>query len=436
MRTHNPPNRGKLTKRVVDAAKPAKARYMLWDTVTPGFGLSVAVGGAKSFILRYRPGRTGRLAPKRFVTIGRLGPLTAEEARQRAIAILGEVAKGSDPAAEASAERETMTLATAAREFLITHVRAKRKPTTQAFYDHAVENKILPVLGRRKLLDVSSADVARLHHSIRAVPYMANRVVAVLGSLYSWAGQRGLVPENFNPTRRLEKFRESRRERYLTSDELLRLGEALREAETTGIPWTVDESRLTSKHAPKPDKRYTMISPQAVAAIRLLIFTGCRRREILDLRWEHVDFERGVLFLPDSKTGRKIVMLGAPALQVLSRLPRVGAYVIAGSSPEWPRTDLKRPWSVIQRRAGLDGVRVHDLRHSYASVGAGIGLGLPIIGRLLGHAQPSTTARYAHLADDPLRRASEKIARSIADAMGEQPAPERRTVVPAMRKQS
>jgi integrase len=217
----------------------------------------------------------------------------------------------------------------------------------------------------------------------------------------------------------VEKFRESRRERYLTSEELLRLGTALREAETTGIPWEVDGTKSTAKHAPKPNKRLTVVSPFAIAAIRLLLFTGCRLREILDLRWDQVDFERGVLFLPDSKTGRKTVLLGAPALRVLSGLSRVGPYVIAGSNPEKARSDLKRPWNAIRRRAGLDGVRLHDLRHSYASVGAGAGLGLPVIGRLLGHTQPSTTARYVHLADDPLRRASETIAARIAAAMGD-----------------
>jgi len=261
--------------------------------------------------------------------------------------------------------------------------------------------------------------VIKLHTSKSSTPAAANYAVAALGSLYTWAAQRGQVPEGFNPTRRIAKFRENRRERFLTTPELQRLGDALREAETTRIPWDVDETRSAAKHAPKPNKRLTVVSPFAIAAIRLLLFTGCRLREILDLRWDHVDFERGVLFLPDSKIGRKTVLLGAPALRVLSSLSRVGPYVIAGSDPEKARSDLKRPWNAIRRRAGLEEVRIHDLRHSYASVGAGAGLGLLVIGRLLGHTQPSTTARYAHLADDPLRRASETIAARIAAAMGD-----------------
>ena len=165
--------------------------------------------------------------------------------------------------------------------------------------------------------------------------------------------------------------------------------------------------------------RLTFVSPFAVAAIRPLLFTGCRRQEILNLQWNHVDFERGALFLPDSKTGRRTVILGAPAMKVLSELPHVGPFVISGADPEKARTALKRPWNAIRRRANLSGVRLHDLRHSFASVGAGAGLGLPIIGRLFGHTQPSTTARYAHLGDDPLRRASETISARIAAAMGE-----------------
>jgi integrase len=155
----------------------------------------------------------------------------------------------------------------------------------------------------------------------------------------------------------------------------------------------------------------------AGAAVRLLLFTGCRLREILNLKWEYVDLERGVLFLPDSKSGRKTVILNAPAMMVLNELERVSPFVVPGDKLESPRADLKRPWQAITMRAGLTGLRLHDLRHTYASFGAGGGLGLPIIGRLLGHSQASTTARYAHLDNDPLRRASEAIAGRISAAL-------------------
>ncbi|MGA9816467.1 MAG: site-specific integrase [Pseudolabrys sp.] len=235
--------------------------------------------------------------------------------------------------------------------------------------------------------------------------------------MYAFAARAAVVPEGTNPARGIEKFKESCRERFLTAVELERLGSAIREAETTGIPRTVDCSKLKAKHLPKSEKRFTKINPFAAAALRLLTFTGCRLREILNFRWKHVDMEIGLLFLPDSKSGRKTVILSAPALAILNGLERTGPYVVPGDDPAKPRPDLKRPWDAITKRAGLDGVRLHDLRHTYASIGAGGGLGLPIIGRLLGHTQTATTARYAHLDNDPLRRASESIAGRIAAAL-------------------
>ena len=172
-----------------------------------------------------------------------------------------------------------------------------------------------------------------------------------------------------------------------------------------------------AKHLPKAKNRFTKIDQFAAAALRLLLFTGCRLREILHLKWEQVDLERGLLFLPTRKTGKKTVVLNAPALAVLTGLERLGSYVVPGDDPEKPRADLKRPWEAVAQHAGLDGVRLHDLRHTYASFGAGGGLGLPIIGKLLGHTQASTTARYAHLDNDPLRRASENIGGRIAAAL-------------------
>jgi integrase len=197
----------------------------------------------------------------------------------------------------------------------------------------------------------------------------------------------------------------------------------------------VDDTKPEAKHAPKEANRRTIIDPFAAAAIRLLIFTGARLREILGLKWEYVDFERGLLLLPDSKTGAKSIILNAPALSVLAGLKRVGAYVIAGKAAgtqdERPRADLNRPWRSIAARAGVAGMRVHDLRHTHASFGAGAGLGLPIIGKLLGHARASTTQRYAHLDTDPLRRASDHIGARLAAAMGEtQPRSAPATVTP------
>lgn len=407
-----PENAKKLTKRVIDLTVPGERRFEIWDVELKGFGLRVEPSGVKSFILRYRPG--GRRSAKRFVNLGRYGAVTPDEARRQARDHLGAVARGVDPAQERARKRAAATVGEAAQRFIDEHVVPKRKRSTIAGYRHAFDAHILPEFRSRQAEAVTRADVARLHHRLEARPSTANYVMAVLSSFYSWCDRQGLVPEGYNPVTRLERYREQGRERYLTSVELTRLGDALREAETTGLPWQADELGPRAKHLAKMENRRTVLDPGAVAAIRLLILTGARLREILHLRWNEVDFERGLAFLPDSKTGRKTLVLSRAAIRILNELPRVGStFVIAGSNDEKPRTDLNKPWTAVRRRAELADVRLHDLRHTFASIGAGASLGLPIVGKLLGHTQPQTTARYAHLDASPLRHAADLIADQI-----------------------
>jgi integrase len=406
----------RITKRVVDGLKVEPSEYAVWDAQLPCFGVRVRPTGAMSYIVVYRAG-SGRRAPVRRFTIARIGTTTPDNARQRAQAILGAVAHGRDPAGEKTNERGAPTVAELADRFLAQHVNAKRKPGTAATYRYVIESAVKPHLGTTKADKLTRAAVAKMHSALKDRPSWANRALAVVASMYTFAARAGIIPEDLNPARRIDKFAERSRERFLTSEELERLGTAIREAETTGIAWQVDEGGPKAKHLAKQDHRFTKIGPFAAAALRLLLFTGCRLREILHLKWEHVDIERGLLFLPDSKTGRKTVVLNAPALALLADLDRIGPYVVPGDDPEKPRADLKRPWEAVSRRAGLDGVRLHDLRHTYASFGAGGGLGLPIIGKLLGHTQASTTQRYAHLDNDPLRRATESIGSRIAAAL-------------------
>jgi integrase len=412
----------RITKRLVDNLKSTAEDRFVWDNTLIGFGVRVQPTGAKSYVVKYRAG-SGRGAPTRRVTLGRVGTLTPDEGRALARKTLAAVAHGSDPAAVKAAERRASTLRELAEIFLADHVEAKRKPSTAAHYRSLLEKVVLPELGSRKAEQVTTSDLAKLHAKMRDRPYQANRMLEVVGSLYSFANKRKILALASNPARAIEQYPEKGRERYLTADELSRLGDTVREAETAGLPYEIDEAKPTAKHAPKEARRRTKIGPHAAAAVRLLIFTGARLREILRLKWEHVDLERGLLFLPDSKTGKKAIVLNAPALDILANLPRVGAYVIAGQAAgtdhDKPRADLNRPWRAIVKRADLNGLRIHDLRHTHASVGAGLGLGLPIIGKLLGHTQPSTTARYAHLDADPLRRASEHIGSHLAAAMGE-----------------
>jgi integrase len=402
----------RITKRTVDALRSRCNEFTVWDNAVTGFGVRVRPSGAKSYVVVYRAG-AGRGAPVRRYTIAAVSKITPEHARTRAKIILGAVAHGHDPANQKTDERGMPTVAELADRFMSEHVTTKRKGRTAEFYRDILDRIVKPAVGTSKADKLIRAQVGRLHSSLADTPFQANRVLAVIGSMYAFAARAGIVPNGANPASGIDKFKENRRERFLTGEELERLGHAIREGETTGIPWAVDESKVNAKHVPKA-KRSTKIAQSAAAALRLLLFTGCRLREILHLRWEHVDVERGCLFLPDSISGRKTVILNAPALAVLNGLERIGPYVVPGDDPEQPRHDLKRPWDSVTKRAGVTGVRLHDLRHTYASIGAGGGLGLPIIGRLLGHSQPATTARYAHLDNDPLRHASEAIAGRIA----------------------
>lgn len=392
---------GKITKRTVDTlAAPGTSEITLWDSDIKGFGLRVQRGGSKAYILQYRAG-TGRSAPLRKLTIGRHGsPWTPETARKEAMHVLGLVAAGKDPAAHKIAEREAPTIAELSARFLSDHADAKRKPRTSAEYRRLLDKIIVPALGKRKVEAVTRAEIAKLHHSLRATPYEANRILAVLGKMFALAEAWGWrSTASGNPARGIEKFPEKMRERMLSPDELARLGESLKVFETGGG------------------------SPYIAASIRLLVFSGARLGEILGLQWAWVDLERGEARLPDSKTGAKTLQLAAPALAVLASLPRIegNPHVIIGQRPGASLVNLQKSWRAIREQAGLDDVRLHDLRHAFASVAASAGLGLPIIGKMLGHSQPATTARYAHLAADPVKAAAGMVANQIEAAMSGTP---------------
>jgi integrase len=252
---------------------------------------------------------------------------------------------------------------------------------------------------------------------MKETPYAANRLAAAVSAMYAWAERAGQVPQDHpNPARGITRYREQGRERFLTSDELARLGDALHEGETVGWPYAAADGP-NAKFAQKD--RMVKLDVFTAAAVKLLILTGARLREILHAKWSELDLERGVLFLADSKSGKKTLYLGAAALSVIAALPRMSGnpYLIPGPIEGKPRVGLDAPWAAVTKAAGLEGVRIHDLRHSFASVGAGAGMGLPIVGKLLGHATQATTARYAHLDSDPMLRAAERIGATISGAM-------------------
>jgi integrase len=405
----------RVSKRSVDAlvCPPQKDRIFLWDDALSGFGVAAFPSGKKTYVAQFR--KDGR---SRRVAIGNHGRLTPEEARSQAKKMLGQVEQGADPVDERRKARAVRTLREVADEFMQAHVEAKRKQHTKENYRAILDRQILPAIGNKRIVDLRLYDVTQLHRRLSKAPYAANRAVAIVSSIWNWAAKSGEVVFADNPAKGVERFPERKRERFLTREEFGRLGDALREAETTGLPWTVDETVPTAKHIPKAERR-TRIDEHASGAIRLLILTGARLREILHAKWESVDLERGVIFLADSKTGAKPVYLSAAAQEVLASLKHIegNPYIIPGAGADAPRADLKKPWAAVTGSAGLEGVRLHDLRRSFASFGAGASLGLPIIGKLLGHSQPATTARYAHLDADPMHRAVDTIGSTISAAM-------------------
>jgi integrase len=394
-----------------------------FDSVLRGFGLKLFPSGTRSWVIEYRPVPGGRGTPKRRIVIGSLPSMAPDQARNAAASLLAKVRLGADPAAERSAARRAATIDALLAAFMDERIRPIRKARTTALYDGYISKHLSPQFGSHKAVALTRTEVLKLHRRVgKKHPVTANRLLTLLNSAFSHGVKAGILPAGFvSPAKGIDKYKEQSHERFLSMEELARLGDAIREAETPGVPWPpTDMSKPKAKHTPKrPENRSTKIGPHAAAALRLLLFTGARLREILDLKWEHVDLERCLLFLPDSKTGKKTIALGGAALAVLESLKRVGNYVIAGDDPDKPRADLKRPWGLVSKRAGLEGVRLHDLRHSFASVGAGSGMSLPLLGKLLGHTQAATTQRYAHLAADPLRRAADSISGKIAAAMGE-----------------
>ena len=381
--------RKRITLSVVKHLKPNE---IIWDTSPVGFGIRCQ-RNSKVYCLKYR--FHGR---QRWLTIGKHGsPWTPETARSEARRLLGMVADGDDPAINRDAEKLALTLDAAAKRFIDEHVREKRKDGTASEYIRMFDKIILPVLGRHRVKDIVPADIIRFHSSLRATPYQANRCNAVLSKFFNWSEQQALRPQFSNPCRHVEKFKEEKRERMLSPEELGRLGAAL--------------------------INYEARSPFVVAAIKLLIFTGARLNEILTLKWDYVDMELGHARLPDSKTGPKTIHLPPPALAVLQDLDRVegNEFVIIGQKAGTHLVNLNKPWRAIRSDADLDDVRLHDLRHAFASVAVSSGMGLPIIGKILGHSQIQTTARYAHLAVDPVKEAAGRVANTIAAAMGQHP---------------
>ena len=381
------PSQGTITDHTV-AALPVGKDTVVWDQALTGFGVRVYPSGAKVYVVQTR----GPAGTKR-ITVGRHGVIGANEARRRAALIIARIRAGEEPVPEAQ-KTESITVAALAARYLREHVAVRCKPTTAAQYRLAIERYIVPALGTRPVSSLGRSQVADLQHALSDRPAMANLVVAMLSRMIEHAMAWGVAGEITNPCRSAPKYRTRRRERFLTDAEFQRLGRVLDEMEAQG-----------------------RLSPYAAAALRLLMLTGCRRNEILTLRWEDVRLEAQELHLTDSKTGPRTVSLSPQATAVLAQLPRLpgNPWVIPGAKPGARLSSLFGPWRRVRARAGLDDVRIHDLRHSYASRALALGESLPVIAKLLGHTQIQTTARYTHLTRDAVRDAAVRVAEGIAE---------------------
>ena len=374
----------RLTKRIVDRLKVDDKDAIFWDSDLAGFGVRVHATGRKLYIVQSR----GPAGLKR-VTLGPVGHTTIEERRREAAAVIDRIKRGDDPMPPEPAPEPTV--ADLAARSVSVRFGVKCKPATAKAYKMALDRHVLPALGAMPLAEVGPKEVAALHHRMRDMPSMANRAVWVLSRLFVLAETWEMVPPGGNPCRHVRYYREKSRERFLTPEEFRRLGAALRRFEARGPT-----------------------QASAVAALRLLMLTGCRTGEILTLRWDDVDRTAGVLRLRDGKTGPRMVPLTGPVLAVLDGIERMeGVSWVIRSKSDTRLTGLFSHWQQIRMDVGLDDVRVHDLRHSYASRALALGESLTIIGRLLGHAKVETTAKYAHLVRDAEKAAAARTGDSI-----------------------
>jgi len=405
-----------LTKRLIDSLKPSDEPYLVYDKRIRGFFVKVRPSGRKSYGLYYRTLSGQERRPK----IGDYPPMTLTDAREKAQQWLSEVRNGSDPRTERREARTGLTFKEFGAIYLNDYAKPRKKPKSYSEDKRYLEKVLYPVMGRKKLESVTRSDIARFHKSKKATPISANRALALLSTVFNLAHEWGHRSDKTNPCEGVTKYKERKRERFLQPDELANLATTLADFERKNRePVEPSATQKTKSSGKNPKAKEPETIPESfIALIRLLILTGCRLDEIRLLRWEHVDLEDCCLELPESKSGAKRVYLNKAAIQVLAGLePKAIGWVIQGRKRDRPLVGVQKIWQRVRKAAGLSDLRIHDLRHSYASVGVGLNMGLPIVGRLLGHTQATTTARYAHLQDDPVRAASEAIGNEIANIM-------------------
>ncbi|HEY0835625.1 MAG TPA: tyrosine-type recombinase/integrase [Azospirillum sp.] len=430
----------KITKRLVDSLATEGERLYVWDTDLKGFGLIVTPNGVKTYVVKYRMGG-GRGAPTKRHVLGRHGTLTADKARDMAHKALAGVRNGIDPAAERRAEREgTVTVTQLADRYLEQHVEAKNKASTAAEFRRLLDKHVKPAIGRLAVDKVTRADIAKLHHDMRDTPRSANQTLAVLSKMFGLAEVWGLRPDESNPCRRIEKYRENKRERFLSDAEVAEIGEVLTQLEGTE-------------------------QASVLNAVRLLLLTGCRLGEVLALRWEDVDLAAGALVIRDAKAGGRLHAIGAQTIAFLAEQQKGKGWVLPSLDPEkpLPKSTLIHAWSRVREAAtvavwrdrpdtpagalvaelerqvgkvptyaacqeaatktktslpaGLTDVRLHDLRHTVGTYAGQAGANAFLVRDKLGHKTLAMTGRYVNRDANPLRELSDKVENRIAAAL-------------------
>lgn len=411
-----------LTKGLVDQCKASVKRYDVWDSKLSGFGLRVGPSGAKTYVVRYRADGGGRSAPKRYVTVGRHGTLTVEQARKKAQQILAEVTVGEDPAIKRNAKREELKISSLVdlyeQEGCFIQ-RGKRqgepmKDRTKAYTIARLRHHVVPLLGTKRVSEVSVGDIERFFSDVaagksasdtkigprkrivvRGGEGAARKVFRDLSAVFSFAVRRGIV-EASPCEKAVVRKTDNRRERFLSLSEIAQLGRALEELAAEGF------------------------NPKALNITRLWVLTGCRRQEIAELKWSEVDFERGLLVLADSKTGRSVRPLAAAAINLLTKIEHEegSEFVFPADRGEGHFQGTKTLWPKIVKAAKLDGVTPHTLRHTMGAIATSSGEALAMTGAILGHANMRSTMIYAHVAMDPSKLAADRVGEQLAAALG------------------
>lgn len=386
-------NMPRLTKTLVEKSNaPVSGAKYLWDDKVSGFGVKVLASGKRKYVLKYRTagGRSGR---QRWLSIGAHGSVTCEQARTAAQSALVEVMKGNDPQADRKMVAEQHLLSDVWDRFALDHLSLK-KPATRRDYQANWGDKIAPFLGRQRVVEITRSDADTFHKRMQRTPYRANRVLALLSHLMNLAELWGWRDQGTNPCKSISKFSEKPRQRFLSQDEVHHLFEVL------------DGLALEGK-----------ISRTQGNVVKLLLLTGARSGELMSARWEWIDWNRHTIQVPDSKSGEKEIYLSDAANAVLldQQVEASGSdYIFPANSERGHIVNLRAPWLRICKAAGFTGVRIHDLRHTAASLALAQGVSLPIIGKLLGHTQAQTTLRYAHLEANPAHAAASLIGDAMA----------------------